>query len=75
MASGAFLGEVRCDLSGDYTLALLSSFTLSMAGTLSILDLPSTAHHQIPQWEEALPPEVRSSTSVRPAAAPSHRRL
>ena len=70
MASGAFLGGVRRDLSGDYTLALLSSFTLSMAGALSILVLPSTSHHQIPAWEEALSPEVRSDPATRPAAAP-----
>ena len=69
MASGAFLGGVLRDLTGDYTLALLSSFTLSMAGTLSILVLPSTSHHQIPLWEEALPPEVRSDTSARSTAA------
>jgi MFS family permease len=72
MASGSFLGGVLRDLTGDYTLALLSSFTLSMAGTLSILVLPSTSHHQIPLWEEALPPEVRSDTAARPAAAPGH---
>ena len=74
MASGSFLGGVLRDLTGDYTLALLSSFTLSMAGTLSILVLPSTAQRQIPRWEEALPPEVRSNTSTRPAGASSHRR-
>ena len=66
MASGAFLGGVLRDLSGDYTLALLASFTLSMAGTLSILVLPSTSQHQLPRWEEALPPEVRSDTSTKP---------
>jgi MFS family permease len=72
MASGAFLGGVLRDLTGDYTLALLGSFTLSMAGTLAILVLPSTAHRQIPGWEEALPPEARSDTATHPAAAPSH---
>jgi MFS family permease len=72
MASGAFLGGVLRDLTGDYTLALLCSFTLSMAGTLSILVLPSTSHHQLPQWEEALPPAGRSATATRRAAAPGH---
>jgi MFS family permease len=74
MASGSFLGGVLRDLTGDYTLALLSSFTLSMAGALSILVLPSTAQHQIPRWEEALPSEIRSDTSARPAGAPGRRR-
>jgi MFS family permease len=69
MASGAFLGGVLRDLMGDYTLALVCSFVLSLMGATAILILPSTAHHQIPRWEEALPPEVRSSTSARPATS------
>jgi MFS family permease len=66
MASGAFLGGVLRDLTGAYTLALVCSFVLSMMGTTAILILPSTAHHQLPEWEKGLPPEVR-------AATPSHR--
>jgi MFS family permease len=62
MASGSFLGGVLRDLTGAYTLALMCSFVLSMMGTLSILVLPSTAHHQIPEWEKALSPEVRTTT-------------
>src|SRR5499426_1417136 len=58
MASGSFLGGVLRDLTGAYTLALGCSFVLSMMGTLSILVLPSTAHHQIPEWEKALPSEA-----------------
>ena len=64
MASGAFLGGVVRDLTGDYTLALGLSFVLSMTGTISILILPSTSHHQIPEWEASLPPEARSTTSA-----------
>jgi MFS family permease len=60
MASGSFLGGVLRDLTGDYTLALVCSFVLSLMGTLAILVLPSTAHRQIPEWEKALPPEVRA---------------
>jgi MFS family permease len=70
MASGSFLGGFLRDLTGDYTLSLLASLTLSMAGALSILLLPSTAHPQLPGWETALPPEVRSTPLGRPAAAP-----
>src|SRR5262249_45290680 len=62
MAIGSFLGGVLRDLTGAYTLALGCSFVLSMMGTLSILVLPSTAHHQIPEWEKALSPEVRATT-------------
>jgi MFS family permease len=70
MASGSFLGGVLRDLTGEYTLTLFCSFILSMAGTLSILILPSTSQPQIPAWEEALPPEARSGFVPRPAAAP-----
>jgi MFS family permease len=61
MASGAFLGGVLRDLTSTYTLALGCSFILSLTGAVSILVLPSTAHRQLPTWEEALPPEVRST--------------
>lgn len=69
MASGSFLGGFLRDWSGDYTLPLIASFTLSMAGTLSILVLPSTSHHQIPEWETALPAELRSGPTTRRATA------
>jgi MFS family permease len=69
MASGAFLGGVLRDLMGDYTQSLICSFVLSLMGATAILVLPSTAHHQIPGWEAALPPEVRSTTSARPATS------
>jgi hypothetical protein len=67
MASGAFLGGVLRDLTGDYTLALASSFVLSLMGAIAILVLPSTSRHQMPRWEEALPPEVRPTIATRPA--------
>jgi MFS family permease len=69
MASGAFLGGVLRDLTGDYTQSLICSFVLSLMGATAILVLPSTTHHQIPGWEAALPPEVRSTTSARPATS------
>jgi MFS family permease len=69
MASGSFLGGVLRDLTGDYTLALVCSFALSLMGATAILVLPSTAHHQIPRWEEALPPEVRSTIPARSATS------
>lgn len=69
MASGSFLGGFLRDMTGDYTLSLIASFALSMAGTLSIMVLPSTSRHQLPDWEAALPPEVRSTSTTRPASA------
>jgi predicted MFS family arabinose efflux permease len=69
MASGAFLGGVLRDLTGDYTLALVCSFVLSLMGATAILVLPSTARHQIPRWEEALPPDLRVTPAARPATS------
>jgi MFS family permease len=69
MASGSFLGGVLRDLTGDYTMALVSSFVLSLMGTTAILILPSTGRRQIPEWEKGLPPEVRSSAAAPQAAS------
>jgi MFS family permease len=69
MASGSFLGGVLRDLTGDYTLAPFCSFILSLMGAIAILVLPSTTQRQIPEWEAALPPEVRAPIAVRPAAS------
>ena len=69
MASGAFLGGVLRDLTGDYTLSLACSFVLSLTGATAILILPSTTRHQIPGWEEDLPPDVHSRPVPRPATS------
>ena len=69
MASGSFLGGFLRDMTGEYTLPLIASFTLSMAGTLSILVLPSTSRRQIPEWEAALPSEAGSEGTGRRATA------
>jgi MFS family permease len=69
MASGAFLGGVLRDLTGDYTLSLVCSFVLSLMGTTAILLLPSTGLRQIPTWEEGLPPDARSAAPARAATS------
>jgi MFS family permease len=69
MASGAFLGGVLRDLTGDYILPLACSFVLSLMGAMAILVLPSTTRHQIPGWEEALPPDIRSTPPAHPATS------
>jgi MFS family permease len=60
MASGALLGGMLRDLTGDFTATVALSLTLSMVGVISILLLPTTSRHQIPDWEEGLPAEMRS---------------
>jgi MFS family permease len=61
MALGPLLGGYVWDVTGEYTGAVVLSFVLSLVGVVSILVLPSTSHLQLPHWEEALPPQVRSS--------------
>jgi len=68
MATGAFLGGQLHDLTGSYNLSLILSFALSIAGTISILVLPTTSCRLCANWEEFLPPEARSPASTKPAA-------
>ena len=64
MALGLILGGFIWTHTGDYTGAVLLSFLLSLVGVISIVALPTTAHHLIPLWEESLPPEARSSATL-----------
>ena len=43
------------------------SLVLSLVGVVSIVVLPATSHHQLPDWEEELPPEAQ--TQPGPAQA------
>jgi MFS family permease len=61
MALGPLLGAYLRDTTGGFDTALYLSFGLSLVGVISIVALPSTAHHLIPHWEESLPAEARST--------------
>ena len=39
---------------------------MSLGGVIAILCLPNTHQHQLPDWEDQLPPEYR--TGAEPAA-------
>jgi MFS family permease len=67
MASGAVLGGLLRDLTGDFIATMALSLVLSGIGVASILLLPATSRHQIPDWEEALPEEMRSATPGAPS--------
>ena len=64
MALGLVLGGFIWTQTGSYAGAVWLSFALSLVGVVSIWLLPSTSHHLLPHWEEALPPEARSSASL-----------
>ncbi|MCH9018325.1 MAG: hypothetical protein IIB89_11270, partial [Chloroflexi bacterium] len=46
------------------------AFGLSATALLCIFFLPSTHQHQLPDWEDELPPEARMSRGA-PAVAPA----
>ncbi len=67
MASGALLGGLLRDLTGDFNYTMALSLVLSLAGVASIMFLPGTHREQIPDWEDALPPEFRTAPAKSPA--------
>ena len=68
MALGLVLGGFLWEYMDSYTGAVWAAFGLSLVGVISIVALPNTAHHLIPNWEEALPPEARSAAYSQGAA-------
>ncbi len=60
MALGPLAGGFLWDVTGEIWPMIVLSFGLSMVGVLSIMKLPSTHQHVLPDWEELLPPEARS---------------
>jgi MFS family permease len=61
MGLGPVIGGFLWDLTGDYAAAVGMSFVFSLVGLSAVLLLPSTARRLLANWEEALPPEARSS--------------
>ena len=58
------------DWTGNYDWSILLSFGLSATAVACIFLLPSTHQHQLPDWEDALPLEARTSGGTgAPAAA------
>ena len=77
MALGPVAAGFLRDITGAYIWPLWLSFGLSVFAVVAIMFLPSTKQLQLPDWEEALPPEARGNvgragaTGDTPAAAPS----
>ncbi|PKB83895.1 MAG: hypothetical protein BZY88_01300 [SAR202 cluster bacterium Io17-Chloro-G9] len=55
MAVGVSIGGILRDMTGDFTATIAVSLVLSLVGVGSILVLPTTAHQQLPNWEDAIP--------------------
>ena len=63
MATGVAIGGLLHDLTGSFKPTVSVSLVLSLVGVASILVLPSTSRHQLPNWEDALPQEARTATA------------
>jgi MFS family permease len=64
MALGGLIGSMIFDKFGSYDIAWLISIAASLGGVVCILLLEPTSRLLIPNWEESLPPEARSSAST-----------
>ena len=75
MALGPVAAGFLHDFTDSYISSLWLSFGLSVLAVVAILFLPTTKRLQLPDWEEALPPEARGNASraetTPPAAAPA----
>ncbi len=69
MASGALLGSLLLALTGGYAWTVALSFIMSLVGVITIMFLPNTHRHQLPDWEQDLPTEMRENTQPTPAPA------
>ena len=69
MALGPVSAGVLRDVTGTYFSSLWLSFGLSVLAVGAIVFLPNTKRLQLPDWEEALPPEARGNVARAEAAA------
>ncbi len=75
MALGPVAAGFLRDITGAYLWPLWLSFGLSVLAVVAIMFLPNTKRLQLPDWEEALPPEARGNAArpeIAPEAAPAH---
>ena len=69
MAAGSLAGGALRDLTGSFDATMGLSLALSLIGVFSIVVLPTTRHHQLPGWEEQLPPEAQTQPAeAQPAS-------
>ncbi len=64
MAIGPVSAGFLHDFTGGYMWSLWLSFGLSLMGVLCIFGLPNTRIRQLPDWEQELPLEARSTVTA-----------
>ena len=65
MALGGLIGSVVFDYLGSYDIAWFISIATSLAGAVLVFLLEPTSRILIPNWEDSLPPEARSTPSAQ----------
>ena len=70
MALGPVAAGFLRDITGTYFWPLWLSFGLSVLAVVAIMFLPTTKKLQLPDWEEALPPEARTGVAAAGGAQP-----
>ena len=66
MAAGSLVGGWLRDWTGSFDATMGLSLVLSVVGVISIVLLPTTRRHQIPDWEQQLPPEAQTQAEPQP---------
>ncbi len=61
MGVGPVLAGFLRDWTEVYDWSILLAFSLSLTAVICITFLPSSSRRQLPDWEDALPPEARTS--------------
>ena len=71
MAAGSLIGGALRDWTGNFDATMGLSLALSLTGVFSIALLPTTRRHQLPDWEQELPPEARTQpAATQPEPSP-----
>ena len=69
MAAGSLVGGWLRDWTGNFDATMGLSLVLSTVGVISIVLLPNTREHQLPNWERELPPEAQTEPPKTDAAS------
>ena len=64
MAAGALTGGWLRDWTGGFDATMGLSLALSLTGVFSIVLLPATNRHQLPDWEQELPVEAQTQPAA-----------
>ena len=69
MATGSLVGGWLRDWTGNFDATMGLSLAMSVVGVVSIVLLPTTRRHQLPDWEEQLPIEAQAEPARAQAPA------